>query len=267
MNEAATIEPALEAGAAAPARAELHLADLGEARGITLRFLRRMDGVAERMTPDEQAEALARKGQMVLNLTRADRALRQIVVLEQEVMGLRQPATPRGAGSGGRGNGGGGPDDSEETQSDQDLNDLNDIREFDDLYDLDDADDLEEYEDLASLEKYETFEKYQFHRKRDWDRFAREGDEEDEEDGDQTEAEAIAEWQGRAPAGKAGPNPQGASDEIWEARQAQKAEEEALKAEFCSMLESRWKERREGLLRRRAPEKRLKRRGRWPPPE
>ncbi len=242
------------------ARAEPQLESLAEARGITLKFLRRMDDVAEGMPPEALTRAMAEKGQMVLNLTRTDRALRQIVVLEQEVMGLREPATPRGAGSG-RARREGADGDGEDSPSEQDLNDLNDIQEFDDLYDLDDLDDREEYEDLESLEKYTSFDKYQFHRKRDWDRFAREaGDGEDGWAEDDVAEEDVV-WPPPTPPQ---PEPEGTQEERWEAAQACRAEEEALKQQVYDDLVARWEARREALFRRRAAEKRLKRRGRWP---
>jgi hypothetical protein len=94
MNEDDTPPPLLLAPAPAvvPARVEPMLADLAEARDIAMRFLRRMDDVAMAMSPEQRLAALAEDGQLVLNVTRMDRALRQIVVLEEEVAGRRAPA-------------------------------------------------------------------------------------------------------------------------------------------------------------------------------
>jgi len=61
------------------------------------------------------------------------------------------------------------------------------------------------------------------------------------------------------------PQPELTDEERREAAEKQKAEGEALLKVYCEALEMRWKKRREALFRRRAAEKRLKRRGRWPP--
>jgi hypothetical protein len=79
-----------------PERAEPILGSLASARDITLRHLRRIDQVAEAMAPEDLKVALAEDGQMTLNLTRADRALRQLCAMELEIMGLREPPVPRG---------------------------------------------------------------------------------------------------------------------------------------------------------------------------
>jgi len=71
---------------------------LAEARTVTGWFLRTLQAVAESLTEEEAKTALAGQGQLVLGVTRIDRALRQIVAMEQEVLGLRDPAVPRGGG-------------------------------------------------------------------------------------------------------------------------------------------------------------------------
>jgi hypothetical protein len=168
MNEAATIEPSAPAQPApppvvVPERAEPILGSLASARDITLRHLRRIDQVAEEMAPEDLKVALAEDGQMTLNLTRADRALRQICAMELEIMGLREPPVPRGPVSGTRGNGNGGRGDGPFN----DLNDLNDMQDIEDLealdalYDFDDPEDVSHYDDLDALEKYDTFEAYE----------------------------------------------------------------------------------------------------------
>jgi hypothetical protein len=181
MNEAETITPPDPAPLddAVPPQAARQLAALANAREIAERFLMRMDRVAEAMPPEELKEALADKGQMALNVTRMGRALRQIVVLELETMGLREPAVPRGMGSGdvngGSRNGGApngsGPNGGGTEAGRHDFNDLNDLEDQTDLkglYDLDDPFEAEEYSDLETLEREKTYEKYNFNRKRDW---------------------------------------------------------------------------------------------------
>jgi len=82
-----------------PEQALPMLASLANARAITERLLVRMDSVAEAMAPDALARALAQGSTLTLNVARADRALRQIVAMELEVMGLREPPGTHGPSS------------------------------------------------------------------------------------------------------------------------------------------------------------------------
>jgi len=135
-----------------------------------MKFLRRYDDVADAMNAEELKDALADKGQMTLNVVRASRALRQIVVLEQETMGLREPAVPRGigAGSGSGGGRGNGKVRLADLSDPNDLNDLEDLEEYQELralYDFDEPRDVAAWENLAALEKYGTWPEYEKHRK------------------------------------------------------------------------------------------------------
>jgi len=163
------------------------LADLAEARSIAMRFLRRMDDVAAGMSPEERVAALAEDGQLVLNVTRMDRALRQIVVLEEEVMGRRLPPAGRGPVVGPAIVGAGGPATGRkgDPRGRHDFNDVNDLNDLDDLsdteevaelraevsglFDLDDPREREIYADLAAFEHFATYKDYEKGRRRDPD--------------------------------------------------------------------------------------------------
>jgi hypothetical protein len=165
MQQTAPTPPPQPRHAVIAPEAQPGLDDLGEARGIAMNFLRRYDDIAQAMKPAELKEALADKGQMTLNVVRMDRALRQIVILEQETMGLREPAIPRGFGIGaGGGNGrGNGKVRLADLSDANDLNDLEDLEEFQELkelYDFDDAMDVASWGNLAALEKAESWEEY-----------------------------------------------------------------------------------------------------------
>ena len=240
--------PAEPAAIVVPARVEPILADLAETRGIFLKFLRRAEEVVAAMPAERQAEALTEGGHLMLGLTRLGRAIRQVAVLEMEIMGLREPAAPRGHGLGG------GPraDGRQESDDAADLKDLNDL---DDLYDLNDPADLEEYRDLESLERYESFAEYERHRRYD----AELRRQMDEALTARLEAE-LAEL----------PDEETSSADLppeEKRRRVQAMDEElkALMAADAEKAEARWRARREALFRRRAAEKRIKRRGRGPP--
>jgi hypothetical protein len=260
MNEATTIEPSAPAQPApppvlVPERAEPILGSLASARDITLRHLRRIDQVAEEMAPEDLKVALAEDGKMTLNLTRADRALRQICAMELEIMGLREPPVPRGPVSGTRGNGTGGRGDGPFN----DLNDLNDMQDIEDLealdalYDFDDPEDVSHYDDLDALEKYDTFEAYERERPH------RPVPTQEEEDAfDQRIDELIAgiDWSKQTPV----------PDE--DRYQHMKDFEAELKADLDAHNardEAIWRERRAALLKLRATQKRLRRKSRGPP--
>jgi hypothetical protein len=148
-----------------------------------MRFLRRMDDVAMAMSPEERLAALAEDGQLVLNVTRMDRALRQIVVLEEEVMGRRMPAAGRGPAMGGDAAAGAGA--KGDSRGRHDFNDLNDLGDLDDLadseeiaelraevsglFDPDDPRDQEARADMRAFEAFATFKDYEKGRERDPD--------------------------------------------------------------------------------------------------
>ena len=260
MNEAATIEPVVQAVPApppvlVPERAEPILGSLASARDITLRHLRRIDQVAEEMAPEELKVALAEDGQMTLNLTRADRALRQIAAMELEIMGLREPPVPRGPASGRNGSGGNGGS----RHDFNDLNDLNDMQDIEDLealdalYDFDDPDDVSHYDDLDALEKYDTFEDYDQKRPH-----RREYTEEDEDDLERRIDAEIAniDWSKVPPI---------ADEDRYQRMQDFDAELRADLAADMAKLEAIWRERRAALLKLRATQKRLRRKSRGPP--
>ena len=238
-----------------PARVEPLLADLAEARGIAMRFLRRMDQVAEAMPPEELKQALAEDGQLVLNVTRMDRALRQIGVLEEEVMGRRVPAVARGIVAGGPGKG----SDGRGRHDFNDLNDLNDLNDPDDLdglreevfglFDPDSLHDQESYADFAALEKFDTFKEYSRGRKRDGNLRAKLYEQLDSQMIDELEKLAEARKQ------------PGYSPETW----AAEAELAGRPREPQQSPEEKWRARRDAILRLRAAEKRLLHSGRGPP--
>jgi hypothetical protein len=168
-----------------PPRVAAQLASLASARELTHRYLTLVVETAEALSPDERVELLAKDGQMTLNIARTDRALRQIVAIEQEVMGLREPAQPRGGSGGQAGLGGGGSGGGGGGKAGERLNDLNDLNEANDLGDLEEVkdihdllavedlgeiEDLDDYYDLAALEKYETYEEFERRRKADPDK-------------------------------------------------------------------------------------------------
>jgi hypothetical protein len=262
MNEAATIEPAIPAPPApppvlVPERAEPILGSLATARDITLRHLRRIDQVAEAMAPEDLKVALAEDGQMTLNLTRADRALRQICAMELEIMGLREPPVPRGSASGtrGPGNGGGrtGRNDFNDLNDLNDMQDIEDLEALDALYDFDDPEDVSHYDDLDALEKYDTFEAYERERPH-----RHEPTQEEEDAFDQRIDELIAgiDWSKQTPV----------ADE--DRYQHMKDFEAELKADLDAHNardEAVWRERRAALLKLRATQKRLRRKSRGPP--
>jgi hypothetical protein len=262
MNEAATIEPAIPAPPApppvlVPERAEPILGSLATARDITLRHLRRIDQVAEAMAPEDLKVALAEDGQMTLNLTRADRALRQICAMELEIMGLREPPVPRGPASGtrGPGNGGGrtGRNDFNDLNDLNDMQDIEDLEALDALYDFDDPEDVSHYDDLDALEKYDTFEAYERERAH-----RHEPTQEEEDAFDQRIDELIAgiDWSKQTPV----------ADE--DRYQHMKDFEAELKADLDAHNardEVVWRERRAALLKLRATQKRLRRKSRGPP--
>ena len=257
MNEGETIQPQN----VLPARVESQLADLAEARGVAVRFLRRIDNVAEAMTPEEQVKALAANGQMVLNVTRMDRALRQIVVLEQEVMGLRAPPVPHGPGSGGSSGDGRARHDFNDLNDLNEPDDLNDLKDtFEELFDLDNPADRQAYEDLDALESCNSFKTY--NKKCSSDRrFSIQT-----EQGLEARLKAGLDKIAAARAEAGGPPPPMRTEEETMALL------ESVAAEFPPDLflramsaEELWRARREALLNLRAAEKRLKRAGRGPP--
>jgi hypothetical protein len=238
-----------------PERAEPILSTLASARDITLRHLRRIDQVAEAMAPEELKVALANDGQMTLNLTRTDRALRQLSAMELEIMGLREPPAPRGPASGTRGNGSGrtGRNDFNDLNDLNDMQDIEDLEALDALYDFDDPEDVSHYDDLDALEKYDTFEKY------DRERPHRpESTQEDEDALVRRIEEVLAEvdWSKVPPI----------ADE--DRYQHMKDFEAELRADIdadTAKEEAIWRERRAALLKLRATQKRLRRKSRGPP--
>jgi hypothetical protein len=263
MNEAATIEPAIPAPVppapppvVVPERAEPILGALASARDITLRHLRRIDRVAEEMAPEDLKVALAEDGQMTLNLTRADRALRQICAMELEIMGLREPPVPRGPASGTRGNGGNGRTGRNDFNDLNDLNDMQDIEDLealDALYDFDDPEDVSHYDDLDALEKYDTFETYERERPH-----RRENTQEDEDALLQRIDEVIAEtdWSKVPPI---------ADEDRYQHMKDFEAELRADLDAHNARDEAIWSQRRAALLKLRATQKRLRRKSRGPP--
>jgi len=214
------------------------------------------------MKKEELRIALAENGQMVLNLTRADRALRQIVAMEQEILGLREPPSPHG-GFGGRGqdggSGGGSGKPGEGRHDFNNVNDLNDLKEVSDIHDLaeimdlGDVEDLEFYSDLKALEKYDNFEEFNRRRKRDWDKEIAKNNALDAElDADiQAELERLE---------ALGPPPPMTDDEHHEAIQDMEAQQRDMLAEAMAEYQEEWSRVRAALLQRRAVEKQARRR-------
>ena len=256
MNEHKIIQapaPAAPTTAVLPERTVAMLDKLTEAQEMAMRSLRKMDRLSEEMPSEEAKVALAEKGQLTLNMTRTLRALRQLGVLQEEVMGRREPAVLRGPGGSGGGNGGG--------RGRHDFNDLNDLNDLQDqeqeelraLFDLDDPEDVKHWDDLEALEKYDSYDDYHRHRKHYLD-FT----EEDEEELDRrlrAELDKI-DWDKVQPISI-------------EQKQANLREmDEQLKAELAEhdrIEEAKWLQRREALLRLRDTEKRLARKSRGPP--
>lgn len=270
MVDNATFPPQPTGPAAAPARAhvvvpaeaEPLLTALADARAITMRHLEKLDRVSEAMMPDELALALAHDSTLTLNIVRTDRALRQIVCMELETMGLREPTIPRGPG--GNGNSGGGAGGRHDFNDSNDLNDLNDLKdEFEALFDKDDPFDREIYADLEALETHDTFELYNRNRKR-----IPEINQEFEADMAARIQREIDHINARRTADESSgiePEPRKTDEEH---RAAIRELDEILKkgADEAHAAERRnWTRRRNLLLRRRAIEKRLARHGRGPP--
>lgn len=263
MDKSATATPSTEASpVVVPVRVEPLLADLAEARGIAMRFLRRMDAVAEAMTPEEQKAALAEDGQLVLNVTRMDRAPRQIGVLEEEVMGRRVPAAARGMAATGRGPGGDG-------RGRHDFNDLNDLNDLDDLrdevfglFDPDSPRDQEAYADFAAFETFDTFKKYQKGRKHDpqlWPKMVKASDDLITASLDEIAAE-------RARTGYVPEGPPKTIEEIIAMDMKIRASLELERQDVPKVSDEEiWRNRRDAILRLRAAEKRHLRSGRGPP--
>ncbi len=257
MNEGTTIQtaaPAAPPPAELPERTLAMLDRLTEAQEIAMRSLRKMDRLSEDMPPEEAKVALAEKGQLTLNMTRTLRALRQLGVLQEEVMGRREPALPRGPGGSGGGNGGSHPG----RHDFNDLNDLNDLRDREQeelraLFDLDDREDAKHWDDMEALEKYDTYDEY-LRRRKHYLLFT----EDDEEELDRrlrAELDKI-DWDKVKPISI-------------EQKQANIREMEerfaAESAEHDRMEEAKWLQRREALLKLRDTEKRLARKSRGPP--
>jgi hypothetical protein len=210
-----------------------------------------MDNVAEAMAPEEQRVALAEKGQLTLNVTRIDRALRQIVAMEQEILGLREPATSRGPGSGGQGGDGRGRHDFNDLTDPQDIADLSDLQ---DLFDFDDPYDVDDWDDLEAMEKYDSFEEFTRRRKHHPEHFTEEDELELERRIDE-ELEKL-DLSDRPPV-----SPEQKRKDIL----ALEAEVRAECDEFMKEREAKWAARREALLRLRKSQKRLARTARGPP--
>jgi hypothetical protein len=247
------------------ARTGKQLDSLAEARELTLGFLRRLDRVAEGLSAERQVELLAENGQMILNVVRTDRAVRQIVAMEQEVMGLREPPAPRG-GFGGRNGSGGGGSGGERLN---DLNDLGDPREVEDIHDLlavedlGEIEDLDLYYDLAAVEKHETIDALRRHIKNDP---AAPGPSREEIEAEITER--LDEWRVLMESGEFPPEdilPEEKRRRILEIEATMRAEIDAADAKE----EAEWRIVRTALLRRRAIEKEARRkrgrRSRGPP--
>ncbi len=255
-----------EGAALARARTEMQLGSLAEARELTLGFLRRLDRVAEGLSAERQVELLAENGQMILNVVRTDRAVRQIVAMEQEVMGLREPPAPRG-GVGSRDGSGGGGSGGERLD---DLNDLGDPREVEDIHDLlavedlGEIEDLDLYYDLAAVEKHETIDALRRHIKNDP---AAPGPSTEEISAKVTER--LDEWRVLMESGELQPEkditPEEKRGRIREIEATMRAEIDAADAKE----EAEWRIVRAALLRRRAIEKEARRkrgrRSRGPP--
>ena len=271
----ASISSAEPAQAVPPAVAA-QMGALARAREITVWFLEQTQETARTLTQEEAKEAFIADGQMMLNVVRADRAIRQIVAMEQEVMGLRDPPTPRG-GFGGQVPGGGGGGRGGERLND--LNDLNDLNEPDDLGDLEEVKDihdllaveelseignLDDYWDLGALEKHETYAEYERACAQDpanpWPSY---------EQAEEELNQGISDLLDRIAAGEIGP-PEKVSDEEHRRRmQEMDAQIRAEVDEAEAKAEAEWRMVRAALLRRRAKEKEARkkhgRRSRGPP--
>jgi hypothetical protein len=257
-----------EEAALARARTETQLDSLAEARELTLGFLKRLDRVAEGLSAERQVELLAENGQMILNVVRTDRAVRQIVAMEQEVMGLREPPAPRG-GVGSRNGSGGGGSGGERLNDLNDLGDLDDPREVQDIHDLlavedlGEIEDLDLYYDLAAVEKHETIDALRRHIENDP---AAPGPSTEEISAKVTER--LDEWRVLMDSGEFPPEditPEEKRRRIQEIEATMRAEIDAADAKE----EAEWRIVRAALLRRRAIEKEARRkrgrRSRGPP--
>ena len=242
-----------------PPEAQPLLDYLAEARGVAMKFLRRYDDIADAMKPEELKEALADKGQMTLNVVRMDRALRQIVVLELETMGLREPAVPHGAGVRmgpglGRGNGGGRVKLADLSDP-NDLNDLEDLEEYQELkalYDFDEPRDVASWGNLAALEKAESWDEY----------YAKHMRREEYPKVDEAWAEA---WQEGEIAREVAETGRSEAEIRAEHHAVLKELTPKWKAELKDYFESTFETRRAALLKLRDAERAWRRGGRGPP--
>jgi hypothetical protein len=242
-----------------------HLIDLGEARGITLRFLQRMDYVADRMSEDQLRVALADKGQMVLNVARADRALRQIVSMEQEILGLRPVAVPAAGGGSGRSAGGAGRSGGAGAQNNgkdhggsdvndlADLNEAQDLQDFEALFDMTDDEDRHAWADIEALERYDSYAEFQEERKFDPMDF-------DEHDEEELDARIEAELEKYKHSPKV--------TDLEQRHASIRAIDAQLKAELDAWEkqdEEKWGRRRAALTKLRKTQRALARKGHGPP--
>ena len=139
---------------------ESQLADLGDLRGAGMNLVRRMDRRVAGKLPEEEAKAFGKIADPILSFARLSRSVRQIIVLEQELMGLRMPQLGRDATYAERDDksrlrgfrkwpGKDPDDDCYENPDTRDASDLydhdSDLRDTDDLADPEDSNDTNDY--------------------------------------------------------------------------------------------------------------------------
>ena len=139
---------------------ESQLADLGDLRGAGMNLVRRMDRRVAGKLPEDEEKAFGKIADPILSFARLSRSVRQIIVLEQELMGLRMPQLGRDATYAERDDksrlrgfrkwpGKDPDDDCYENPDTRDASDLydhdNDLRDTDDLGDAEETDDTNDY--------------------------------------------------------------------------------------------------------------------------
>lgn len=117
-------------------RVERQFEGLDRLRAIGLNLAERIDRVSAGEASKGEARAFAGQQDIVLAFARLSRAVRQIIVLEQEMMGLRAPPAARAsAGAAGRGTGGALDFGRREAGFGAERNDLRDPRDPSDYND------------------------------------------------------------------------------------------------------------------------------------
>src|ERR1039457_5660226 len=123
----------------APSGTEIQLGDLGKLRAMGMDFATELHRVAMAKSPEAEDSPLAQDRNLALSFTRVSRAVRQIIVLEQELMGLRAPPVRHAA----NGNARTGRRAGDADREGGDGSDLNDLDDYNGLHESSDYDDDE----------------------------------------------------------------------------------------------------------------------------